>query len=75
MGVQTAVVGVPHLDGRIDVQHAVIVTPGENLATVDVPGQVDEQVARREVLTQDRTEILRCDLPANKRHALAGPPL
>ena len=38
-------VRVPDLDRRVDVEHAVVVAPLQQLAAVDVPGQVDEQVA------------------------------
>ena len=52
MLVVAAGVRVPHFDRRVDVQHAVVVAPLEDLAAVDVPGQVDQQIARREVLAK-----------------------
>ena len=43
-------VGVPQLDRGVDVEHAVVVAPLQDLAAVDVPGQVDQQVAGGDVL-------------------------
>ena len=54
MLVRGAGVRVPDLDRRVEVEHAAIVAPLEDLAAVDVPGQVDQQVAGREVLGQLR---------------------
>ena len=50
-------------------------TPLEDLAAVDVPGQVDQQIAGRHVLGQFRAQILRRDPPPDEADALAGPGL
>jgi hypothetical protein len=47
--------------------------PGYNLATVDVPRQVDEQVTRAQKPTQHLAEISRRDLLANELHSLFRP--
>ena len=39
-------VGIPELHGRVDVQHAMVVAPLHDLAAIDVPGQIDEEIAR-----------------------------
>ena len=55
MLVIAAVVGIPDLDRGVHVQNAAVVAPLEDFAAVDVPGQVDDQVAGRDVLFQFRT--------------------
>src|SRR5262245_36271739 len=41
-------VRVPDFDGRIDVEDAAVVTPLHDLAAVDIPGEVDEEVPGRQ---------------------------
>jgi hypothetical protein len=48
-------------------------TPLHNLAAVDVPGQVDEQIACGNVLCEKRPEILGFDAILDERHALREP--
>ena len=73
--VRRAGVGVPDLHRRVDVEHPAVVAPLEDFAAVDVPGKVDQQVARREVLRQLRAEILRRDPPLEEADPLGGPRL
>jgi hypothetical protein len=42
-------VGIPLLDGGINVEHPVVVAPVDDLFGLDVPAEVDKQVARAEV--------------------------
>ena len=58
MLVAGARVRVPELHRRVDVQHAVVVAPLHDLAAVDVPGQVDEEVAGREMLAEQRAQVV-----------------
>ena len=44
-----AAVRIPFFDRRVDVEHAVVVTPLQDCARVDVPREVDQQVARAEM--------------------------
>ena len=68
-------VRVPNFHRRVQIEHAAIVAPLEDLAAVDVPGQVDQQIARRDVLRQLRAEILRRDPLPDEADALGGPGL
>jgi hypothetical protein len=52
--VRAAGVGVPQLGRGVDVEDAVVVAPLQDLAGVDVPGQVDQQVAGGQVLAEQR---------------------
>ena len=45
-------VRIPQLHRRVDVQHAAVVAPLHDLAAVDVPRQVDQEVAGREMLAR-----------------------
>ena len=49
---------VPHFYRRIDVADAALVAPLDDLAAVDVPGQVDDDVAFADVLCQFVPEIV-----------------
>ena len=66
-------IGVPDLDGRVDVEHSPLAAPLEQLAAVDVPGQVDQQVARRKVLAQQRAEIVGPHAVADEGDSLLDP--
>ena len=66
-------VGVPEFDRRVEVEHAVVVAPLHDLAAVDVPGEVDEQVARGEVLAEQVAEVVRRHLVLDERDALLDP--
>ena len=68
-------VRVPDLDRRVDVQHALVVAPLDDLAAIDVPRQVDEQVPGRDVLAQQRAQILRRHAIPDEGHALLDPGL
>jgi hypothetical protein len=43
-------VGIPQLGRRVDIHHAVVAAPLQDLERVDVPGEVDEDVAIAHVL-------------------------
>src|SRR5215468_3698930 len=47
--------------------------PLNDLAAVDVPGQVDEEIAGGDVLSKQRPQALRCDAVLDERHALLEP--
>ncbi len=38
-------VRIPEFDRRIEIEHAMVVAPADDFAAVDVPGQVNEQIA------------------------------
>ena len=73
MGPLRMLVGIPELDRRVEIEHAVVVAPLHDLAAVDVPCKVDEQVARGEVLAEQVAEILRRHLVADERDTLLDP--
>src|SRR5215510_15019452 len=52
-------VGVPDLYRRVDIQYAPVVAPLYDFTTIDVPRQVNEEVPVRDVLAQQRTQVLR----------------
>ena len=66
-------VGIPELHRRVDVEDAGIVAPLHDLAAVDVPGQIDEEVAGRQMFAEQRAHVLRRDLVLDERHALFDP--
>ena len=66
-------IGVPDLDGGVDVEDAVVMAPLQDLAGIDVPGQVDQDIAGREVLAEHRVHVLLRDLVADVADALGGP--
>jgi hypothetical protein len=47
--------------------------PPHDVAAVDVPGEVDEEVARREVVPEQVGEVAGLDLRADEVHALRDP--
>ena len=51
-------VGIPDFDRGVDVEHPPIVAPLEDFTAVDVPGQIDEKVAGRQILPEQGAEIL-----------------
>src|ERR1035437_2420926 len=66
-GIQTAfvgglvfdvAVGIPLLEGRVEVADIVLATPGQEVERLDVPGKVDDDVARAHELTQHRRVVL-----------------
>src|SRR5208283_2123885 len=71
--VRQALVGIPQLGGRVDVADAAVVAPLENLKRIDVPGEVDNDVARGNVLAQQRTQVLAGDAVLDEIHALRRP--
>ena len=68
-----AFVGIPHFDGGIDVQHAAVVAPLQQFAAVDVPRQVDQEVAGGEVLAENLAHVVPLNLGADKFDALLDP--
>jgi hypothetical protein len=68
-------VGVPDLDRGVDVEDAVVVAPLQDLAGVDVPGQVDEDVAGAQVLPQQAGHVLARHPLVRELHALPQPGL
>ena len=68
-------VRVPNLHRRVQIEHPLIVTPLDDLAAVDVPGQIDQEIAGRHVFTQFGSQVLRRDLPPDEADALADPGL
>ena len=68
-------VRIPQLHGRVDVENAPVVTPLNDFDAVDVPRQIDEQVAGRNILAEQRAHVLRRDSILNERHALLDPGL
>jgi hypothetical protein len=68
-----SLVGVPDLDRGVHVEYAVVVAPLEDLAGVDVPGQVDDHVTGADVLLQNRRHVRAGDLLLHERDALLRP--
>ena len=66
-------VRIPELHRRVDVQHAVVVAPLDDLAAVDVPGQIDQEIAGREMLAEKRAQVVRGDALLDEAHALRDP--
>ena len=73
MPVRRAGVRIPQFGRRVHVEHAMIVAPLQDLAGVDVPCEVDEQVAGRKVFAEPRSQILAGDAIAHETHAPGGP--
>ena len=73
VGALRMLVGVPEFDRRVEIEHAVVVAPLHDLAAVDVPGEVDEQVAGGEVLAEQVAEVVWRHLVADERDALLDP--
>ena len=48
-------IGVPPLDGRVEVANAGVVAPLENLAGVNIPGQIDKEIAGSEMASKHRS--------------------
>ena len=68
-------IGVPELHRRVDVEHATVVAPLHDFAAIDVPRQIDEQVAGREVLAQQAAQVLRRHAILDEGYALLDPGL
>jgi hypothetical protein len=66
-------VGVPSLDRRVDIQDAVLVAPLEQLAAVDVPRQVHQQVPRPQEPAQQGPQVFRGHPLADEADALGRP--
>ncbi len=71
--IRQALIRVPQLGGGVDVAHAVVVAPLEDLQRVDVPGEIDDHVAGRDVLCEQPPQVLPGDAIAHKTHALRRP--
>ena len=68
-------VRVPELHRRVEIQDAVVVAPLNDLAAVDVPGEIDEEVAGRQMFGEERVQVLRRHLLLHEVHALFDPRL
>ena len=68
-------IGIPQLGGGVHIQHSVVVAPLEDLAGVDVPGEVDEEVARGQIFAEQPAHIFLRHAVAHKPHAPGGPRL
>ena len=66
-------VRVPDLDGGVDVEDAVVVAPLQDLAGVDVPRQVDQDVAFGHVLAEQLVHVLLSHPVAHVTDAVRGP--
>ena len=66
-------VGVPQLDRRVDVEHAAVVAPLEDFAAVNVPGQVNQQVAGLQIFAEQRAHVLARHALARELHAALQP--
>ena len=64
---------VPHLDRCIDVKDTVVAAPLQEDAGVDVPRQVDQHVAAREIPAEDLLEVLLGHPVPDERHPHRGP--
>ncbi len=56
------VVRVPHLDTRVEVPHAVVAAPLQDGRIVDVPCQIEQQIARPDPGREERVDVVRRDL-------------
>jgi len=58
MRVVHVVIRVPQFDARVQIAHAVLAAPGENRRAVDVPREVEDEVARTHARREELVEIL-----------------
>ena len=73
--VGAALVRIPELGRRVDVHHAVVAAPLENLKRVDVPGEIDEDVSLADVLGEQPAHVVLGHAIAHEADALGGPRL
>ena len=73
MLVRRPFIRIPHLHRRIDIHHTLIVAPLQQFAAVDVPRQVNDQVARAHILAQLFGHVVPLDLILHKLHPLLRP--
>ena len=66
-------VGVPEFDRGVHVQNAVIMAPGDDLAAIDVPGQVDQEIPLGEMLAENSGKILGRDPDVLEMDSLRSP--
>src|SRR5262249_5089659 len=66
---------VPEFDGSVDVEDTVVMAPLHDLTTVDVPGQVDEEITFREMTSEQGAQILRGNPVLDEGHAPLEPRL
>jgi hypothetical protein len=66
-------VGIPGLYGRVYVQDIVIMTPLDNLATVNIPGKIDQQASRREIFREDPVKVFMSNFLLEKPQSPGGP--
>ena len=71
----TASVGIPQFRGGIDIHDAVITAPLQDLEGVDIPSQVDQQIAWTDMLGEQRAHIVFGDAIAHEAHAFRRPRL
>ena len=62
-------VRIPHFDGGVEIEHPLVMAPLHDLAAVDVPGEIDEEITCGEVLAEDLAEVVGGDPLAHEAHA------
>ena len=71
-------VGVPELDARVEVAHAMVVAPRKDHGAVDVPCEIEKDVTGRQVRTEEGAEVVRRDPVDHETYAsgdLVGDPV
>jgi hypothetical protein len=66
-------VGIPEFYRRVDIEHAPLMAPLDDFTTLDIPCEVDEEVPGRDMLAQQRTQILWRHTVPNEYHPLFEP--
>ena len=69
----STLVRVPQLSRGVDIHHAVVAAPLQDLEGVDVPGQVDQKVAGPDVLREQLAHVLLGHAVAHETDPLGGP--
>ena len=73
MRVELAIVWIPNLHRRVQVHDTAVVAQPQDLAAVDVPRQVDQNVARAKILGDHASHVLGRDLLSDESHTLRRP--
>jgi len=71
----TGRVRIPEFRGRVDVSHAVIPAPLEDFAGVDIPREIDQQIALADVLREQRAHVFLGHAIAHEADAFRSPRL
>lgn len=66
-------VGIPELDRGVHVKNAVIMAPGDDLAAIDVPGQIDQEISLGKMLAENGGKILGRDPDVLEMNSLRCP--